>query len=87
MAAGEICPLLCGSGPLTYGTRALLAELRTRAASSAAVTLPQGTPVERTADAVRQLELSAEQLRDELIDEHGVDQFRHFGSATLIIKY
>ncbi|MGD8726962.1 MAG: GTP-binding protein, partial [Gemmatimonadales bacterium] len=27
MAAGEICPLLCGSGELTYGTRALLSEI------------------------------------------------------------
>jgi len=27
VAAGEICPLLCGSGHLTYGTRALLTKL------------------------------------------------------------
>ncbi len=27
MAAGEICPLLCGSAHLTYGTRALLTKL------------------------------------------------------------
>ena len=27
MVAGEICPLLCGSGQLTYGTRALLAKI------------------------------------------------------------
>ncbi len=27
MASGELCPLLCGAAPLTYGTRALLSKL------------------------------------------------------------
>ncbi len=43
---------------------------------SAAVTLPQGTPVEVTSRAVAHLEQTAEELRRQLADENGQDQFQ-----------
>ena len=44
---------------------------------SAAVTMPQGTPPEVTSDAVRRLEAGAERMRRELMEETGLDYFRH----------
>ena len=44
---------------------------------SASVTMPLGSPVSATASAVRRLEESAEQLRQELFDETGRDYFSH----------
>ena len=44
---------------------------------SASVTMPLGSPVSATASAVRRLEESAEQLRQELLDETGRDYFSH----------
>jgi multidrug efflux pump subunit AcrB len=41
------------------------------------LTMPQGTPVERTEDAVRTFENAAATLREELIEETGADLFRH----------
>jgi multidrug efflux pump subunit AcrB len=49
---------------------------------SAAVTLPPGTPVEQTIEAVRSLERSAEQLRQEIKGERGVDYFKHYITAV-----
>ena len=43
---------------------------------SAAVTMPQGTPATTTSDAVRRLETGAKRLREELIDETGIDYYR-----------
>ncbi len=48
---------------------------------SAAITMPQGTPVEVTSAAVGRLELAADELRQELRDETGVDQFKFTFSA------
>lgn len=41
------------------------------------ITMPQGTPVEVTSDAVRHIEAASERLRQEVIDQHGFDVFRH----------
>ncbi len=49
---------------------------------SAAVSLPEGTPVEVTSAAVARLEASAEQVRRELAAEAGEDLFRHALSAV-----
>ncbi len=49
---------------------------------SAAVTLPEGTPAEITAAAVRDLERTAEQLRREIIDQTGQDAFRLISSSV-----
>ncbi len=43
----------------------------------ASLTMPQGTPVDSTSDAVARLERGAMQLRQEIIDDHGIDVFRH----------
>lgn len=43
----------------------------------ASLTMPQGTPVNETSAAVERLEEAARQLRQEILDEHGVDVFRH----------
>jgi len=48
---------------------------------SAAVTLPQGSPVAATSAAVERLERSAERLRRELSEQYGEDQVRHMFSA------
>ena len=44
---------------------------------SASVTMPQGTPPEVTSNALRRLEAGADRIRRELIDETGMDHFRH----------
>ncbi len=44
---------------------------------SASVTMPQGTPVEMTSEAVQKLEAGANRLRRELLDETGTDYFLH----------
>ena len=41
------------------------------------LTMPQGTPVEVTSTAVRQLEVGAERLREELREQTGQDLFQH----------
>ena len=41
------------------------------------ITMPLGSPVSATSDAVRKLETGAERLRAELLDETGEDYFRH----------
>jgi len=48
---------------------------------SAAVTLPQGSPVEATSEAVQRLELSARQLAEELEEETGLEVIPHMLSA------
>ena len=48
---------------------------------SAAVTMPQGTPVEVTSDVVRRLEMSAAQVRREMEDRTGLDLFQHAYAA------
>ncbi len=49
---------------------------------SAAITMPQGTPVEVTSAAVGRLEQAAGKLREELLEETGdVDQFKYTFSA------
>ena len=49
---------------------------------SASLTMPQGTPVESTSRAVARLEEGAARLRERLVEETGVDHFRHV-SATV----
>ena len=49
---------------------------------SASITMPQGTPVADTAEAVRKLEAGAERLRRELREETGTDYFRHTFTAV-----
>ncbi len=44
---------------------------------SASITMPQGTPPDVTSDALRRLEDGARDVRQELMDETGVDYFRH----------
>ena len=44
---------------------------------TASVTMPLGTPVDSTADAVARFEAGAARLRARLADEGGVDYFRH----------
>ena len=49
---------------------------------SASVTMPLGSPVALTADAVEELQVGAEKLRRELTEETGTDYFVHmFGSV------
>ena len=48
---------------------------------SAAVTMPQGTPVEVTSDVVRRLEMSAAKVRREMEDRTGLDLFQHAYAA------
>jgi multidrug efflux pump subunit AcrB len=48
---------------------------------SAALTMPPGTPVEVTSDAVLHLERTAEQVRREVEQSHGEDVFKHMLSA------
>lgn len=49
---------------------------------SASVTMPQGTPVEVTSEAVRRLEASAGQLRQDALAQTGQDVFRHVFAAV-----
>ena len=49
---------------------------------SAAVTMPQGTPVEVTSNIVRRLEMSAAQVRREMEDRTGLDLFQHTYAAV-----
>ena len=44
---------------------------------AASITMPQGTPVRDTAEAVRKLEAGAERLRRDLIEETGQPYFLH----------
>jgi multidrug efflux pump subunit AcrB len=48
---------------------------------SAAITMPPGIPVEVTAEAVQRLEESAEQVRRELQEQYGTEQFRYVITA------
>ena len=48
---------------------------------AASVTMPQGTPVSETAAAVRKLEVAAERVQRELVDETGQDYFQHTFTA------
>ena len=48
---------------------------------AASLTMPQGTPVSETAAAVRKLELGAERVRRDLLEETGRDYFRHTFAA------
>ena len=48
---------------------------------SASLTMPQGTPVEATGEAVAKLEAGAAELRAQLLDETGMDYVRHVSSA------
>jgi multidrug efflux pump subunit AcrB len=48
---------------------------------SASLTMPQGTPVEVTSEAVRVIEESAERVRQEMIDETGNDPFRTISAS------
>ena len=49
---------------------------------SASVTMPQGTPVDATSQAVEKLEASAARLRQVLLDDTGQDYFRHVAAAV-----
>ncbi|MFH2000107.1 MAG: efflux RND transporter permease subunit, partial [Planctomycetota bacterium] len=49
---------------------------------SASLTMPQGTPVEVTSDAVRLMERSAEKLRREVLERSGKDMFRHVNASV-----
>ena len=49
---------------------------------AASITMPQGTPVSETAAAVRKLEIGAERVRRELVEETGEDYFRHTFTAV-----
>ena len=49
---------------------------------AASLTMPQGTPVLETADAVRRIEEGVERLRRELIEETGHDYFPHIFAAV-----
>ena len=48
---------------------------------SASVTMPQGTPVDATSRAVARLEEGASRLRGRLLQETGIDYFRHVSAA------
>ena len=48
---------------------------------SASVTMPQGTPVEATSRAIARLEDGAARVRARLLQETGVDYFRHVSAA------
>lgn len=47
----------------------------------ASLTMPQGTPVDVTSAAVARIEQSSVQLRQEVIDEYGIDVFRHTSAS------
>ena len=49
---------------------------------AASITMPQGTPVTVTSDAVRKLEEGAERLRQEVVASTGSDIFRHTYAAV-----
>ena len=49
---------------------------------AASVTMPQGTPVSVTSDAVRKLEDGAERLRQEVLERTGTDIFKHTYAAV-----
>ena len=49
---------------------------------SASVTMPQGTPVATTGEAVARLEAGADRLRRRLLDETGLDYFVHVLAAV-----
>ena len=49
---------------------------------AASLTMPQGTPVESTSQAVEKLEEGAARLRDRLRRETGMDYFRHVSAAV-----
>ena len=49
---------------------------------AASLTMPQGTPVESTSQAVEKLEQGADRLRDRLRRETGMDYFRHVSAAV-----
>ena len=49
---------------------------------SASVTMPQGTPVEATSQAIAELEQSAARLRTRLQRESGMDHFRHVSTTV-----
>ncbi len=49
---------------------------------AASLTMPQGTPVEATSQAVEKLEQGADRLRDRLRRETGMDYFRHVSAAV-----
>ena len=51
-------------------------------AIAAAITLPQGTPVSVTSAAVEKLEVGAARLRARLLDETGMDYFRHVAASV-----
>ena len=48
----------------------------------ASITMPQGTPVNVTSEAVAQLEAGAGRLRQTLLEETGQDYFRHLSAAV-----
>ncbi len=48
---------------------------------SASVTMPPGTPIEVTTEAVRRIEESAQRVRDDLEAKYGTDQFRYVITA------
>ena len=49
---------------------------------AASITMPQGTPVTDTAEAVRKLETGAERLRRELLEETGQQYFLHIFASV-----
>ena len=48
---------------------------------SASLTMPQGTPAETTGEAVAKLEAGIAELQAQLLDETGMDYFRHVSAA------
>ena len=49
---------------------------------AASITMPQGTPVDMTSQAVEKLEAGAERLRARLERETGIDYFRHVSASV-----
>ena len=49
---------------------------------AASITMPLGAPVETTGDAVTKLEAGAAKLREQLIQETGMDYFRHVSASV-----
>ena len=49
---------------------------------AASITMPLGVPVESTGDAVAKLEAGAATLREQLIQETGMDYFRHVSASV-----
>jgi multidrug efflux pump subunit AcrB len=49
---------------------------------SASITMPLGTPPSATSDAIQQLEDGAERLRQEVLDQAGIDVIRHVYAAV-----